>query len=260
MLHVQTRAMPAEARAEFRERQGLPPAKLRALRDELHTWAFENIALVVKKYAELTPNKSDRAEEITAPLKVISALGSDAGIEADFKTAIAMQRRKVIRPEDPVEVMWEALRNLVIQGFAWIMPNHLINEMKSMMPKLYDQQNTAQIPEWHQANWIGRQLRVFDLIDPTIPGKRHRVRGGHLRAFPIHPRVLKEVREWAVEQDVEIRATGSATPESFCQDCIRCVYRGTGCDMMGNEDARMSKSERLAVRMKYVRQNRRQVI
>ena len=260
MLHVQTRAMPAEARAEFRERSGLPPARLRALRDELHTWAFENIALVVRKYAELAPDKSDRAEEITAPLKVISALGGDAGIEADFRTAIAMQRRKVIRSVDPVEVLWEALRNLVIQGFAWIMPNHLINEMKSMMPRLYDQQSTTQIAEWRQANWIGRQLRIFDLIDPNIPGKRYRVRGGHLRAFPIHPRVLKEVREWAVEQDVEIRATGSAAPESFCQDCIRCAYCGIGCDMMGNEDARMSKSERLAMRMNYVRANRRQVI
>lgn len=118
MLHVQTRTMPAEARAEFHERQGLPAAKLRALRDELHTWAFENIGEVVRVYAELVSGKSDRAEEITAPLKMTAALVGDAEIEADFKTAIAMQRRKVIRPEDPVEVLWEALRNLVIQGFS----------------------------------------------------------------------------------------------------------------------------------------------
>lgn len=260
MLHVQTRTMPPEARAEFHERQGLPAAKLRALRDELHTWAFENIGQVVKLYAEMVPGKSDRAEEITAPLKVIAVLAGDAELEADFKTAIAMQRRKVIRPEDPVEVLWEALRNLVLQGYAWVMPNHLINEMKTMMPKVYDQQSTTQIPEWHQASWVGRQLRIFDLIDPNTPGKRYRVRGGHLRAFPIHPRVLKEVREWAVEQDVEIRATGSAAPESFCQDCGSCVYCGSGCDMMLNDDARMTKSERLAVRMNHVRTNKNRVL
>ena len=171
-----------------------------------------------------------------------------------------MQRRKVIRPEDPVEVLWEALRNLVIQGFSWIMPNHLVNEMKTMMPKVYNQQSTTQIPEWHQANWIGRQLRVFDLIDPTIPGKHYRVRGGHLRAFPIHPRVLKEVREWAVEQEVEIKAPGSAAPESFCQNCTTCVYCGSGCDMMSNEDARMTKTERLAVRMNHVRTHKNRII
>lgn len=260
MLHVQTRTMPAEARAEFHQREGLPPSKLRALRDELHTWAFENIGLVTKMYAELVPGKSDRAEEITAPLKVIAALAGDAELEADFRTAIAMQRRKVIRQEDPVEVMWEALRNLVLQGFSWVMPNHLVNEMKTLMPKVYDQQSTTQIPEWHQASWIGRQLRVFDLIDPNVPGKRHRVRGGNLRAFPVHPRVLKEVREWAVEQGVDIKATGSAPPESFCQNCMACVYCGIGCDMMGNEDARLSKGERLAAKMSHVRSKTRQTI
>lgn len=260
MLHIQTRTMPPEARAEFHERQGLTAAKLRALRDELHTWAFENIGEVIRVYAELVPGKSDRAEEITAPLKVIAALAGDPELEADFKTAIAMQRRKVIRPEDPVEVLWEALRNLVIQGYSWIMPNHLINEMKTMMPKVYDQQSTTQIPEWHQASWIGRQLRIFDLIDPNTPGKRYRVRGGHLRAFPIHPRVLKEVREWAVEQDVEIKATGSAAPESFCQNCATCAYCGSGCDMMLNDDARLTKSERLAARMNHVRANKNRVI
>ncbi len=260
MLHIQTRTMPPEVRTEFHERQGLAPAKLKLLRDELHIWAFENIDRVMQVYADIVPGKSDRAEEITAPLKVIAALARDAEIEADFKTAIAMQRRKVIRPEDPVEVLWEALRNLVIQGYAWIMPNHLINEMKTLMPKVFDQQSTTQIPEWHQASWIGRQLRVFDLIDPNTPGKRFRVRGGQLRAFPIHPRVLKEVREWAVEQDVEIRATGSAAPESFCQDCATCVYCGSGCDMMQNEDARLSKAERLAMRMASIRTQKNRVI
>lgn len=260
MLHIQTRTIPAEARAEFHERQGLTASRLRELRDELHTWAFEHIGDVVHLYGEIVPGKSDRSEEITAPLKVIAALAGNKELEADFRTAIAMQRRKVIRSEDPVEVLWEALRNLVIQGFAWVMPNHLINEMKTMMPKIYDQQTTTQIPEWHQASWIGRQLRVFDLIDPTIPGKRYRVRGGHLRAFPIHPRILKEIREWAVEQEVEIRPTGSASPESFCQDCSNCIYCGCGCDMMQNIDARLSKSDRLAARMNQVRTNKRKVI
>lgn len=260
MLHIQTRTMPAEARAEFHERKGLSPAKLKALRDELHTWAFENIADVVKVYAELVPGKSDRAEEITAPLKVIAALAEEKDLEADFKTAIAMQRRKVIRPEDPVEVLWEAMRNLVIQGFAWVMPNHIINEMKTLMPKVYDQQSTTQIPEWHQSSWIGRQLRIFDLIDPNTPGKRFRVRGGHLRAFPVHPRVLKEVWEWALEQDVTIRPTGSAKPESFCQNCATCVYCGSGCVMMANDDARLTKSERLAERMNHVRSSKNRII
>ncbi|WP_027185644.1 DUF3631 domain-containing protein [Desulfovibrio inopinatus] len=260
MLHIQTRTMPPEVRAEFHERQSLSAAKLRALRDELHTWAFENIGHVVKTYADMVPGKSDRAEEITAPLKVIAAMAGDAELEADFKTAIAMQRRKVIRSEDPVEVLWEALRNLVIQGFAWVMPNHLVNEMKTMIPKVYDQQSTTQIPEWHRASWIGRQLRVFDLVDPNIQGKRYRVRGGHLRAFPIHPRVLKEVREWAVEQDVEIKPTGSAAPESFCQDCATCVYCGAGCDMMHNDDARMTKTERLAAHMNHVRTSKKRII
>ena len=171
-----------------------------------------------------------------------------------------MERRKVNREEDHVEVLWEALRNLVIQGFSWIMPNHLVNEMKTLMPRVYDQQNTTQIPEWHQVNWVGRQLRIFDLIDRNVPGKRFRVRGGNLRAFPVHPRVLKEVREWAVEQGVELKATGSAAPESFCQDCMTCVYCSSGgCDMMSNEDSRLSKTERLTAKMALVRSNPRHI-
>lgn len=140
------------------------------------------------------------------------------------------------------------------------MPNHLINEMKTMMPKVYDQQSTAQISEWHQASWVGRQLRIFDLIDPNILGKRYHVRGGHLRAFPIHPRVLKEVKEWAVEQDVDVKATGSAGLESFCQNCITCVYCGSGCDMMLNDDAILTKTERLAAKMNHVRTNKNRII
>jgi len=260
MLHIQTRMMPAEARAEFHERQGLSPARLKTLRDELHTWTFENISQVVQVYSELIPGKSDRSEEITAPLKVISAIAGDSEIDSDFKTAIAMQRRKIIRPEDPMEVLWEALRNLVIQGFAWIMPNHLINEMKTLIPRVHDQQSTTQIPEWQQTSWIGRQLRIFDLIDPNVPGKRYRVRGGHLRAFPVHPRILREVNEWALEQGVEIRASGSSAPESFCQNCLTCIYCGSGCDMMQNEDARMTKTKRLAAKMKQVRSRKSNII
>ncbi|WP_302815739.1 DUF3631 domain-containing protein [Bilophila wadsworthia] len=260
MLHIQTRTMPPEAREEFRQRRSLGAERLRALRNELHTWAFENIALVVEKYAELFPGKTDRSEEITAPLKVIAELGGDAELKATFLTALAMQRRKLISPEDPVEVMWEALRNIIIQGYAWIMPNHLINEMKTLIPRIYDQQNTTQIPEWQQSSWIGRQLRTFDMIDVNVEGRRFRVRGGQLRAYPIHPRILNEVQAWAQEQEVEIKAPGSTRPETFCQDCTRCPYCGAGCTLMGNEDARLTKTEKLALRMSQVRKSNKKLV
>ena len=232
MLHIQTRRMPPDVYERFHSQSAASIERLHALRNELHTWTFENVELIAIAYSDLFPKRTDRSDEITAPLKVFAELSEDDELKASFYSALAMQRRKLVRPDDPVEVLWEAMRNIIIQGYDWVMPSHVINEMKTMMPESYDQESTTQIPEWQRPGWIGKQLRLFDLIDQKSPGDRFRIKGSNLRAYPIKREVIEEVSTWAKDQGVEIKEPGSTPVTGFCLECESCTYRAPGCVVM----------------------------
>jgi hypothetical protein len=232
MLRIQTRKIPENMKKEF---GGLVPtehSKLIELRNELHTWIFENVQLVESKYKELYPKNTDRSDEITAPLKVMSALAGDAELHSQLEIALTRQKQKSMDLDDPKEVLHEALKNLIAQGYDWISITHLVLEMRSLISQDYGKSFTNEIPQWAQPEWVGRMLRSYDLIDQNVAPRRHRVFGANLRFYPIQRAHLEEVREFYAAEGVDIPVGSHEDPTDFCQVCDTCPFRTLACDIM----------------------------
>ena len=68
--------------------------KLDQLRNELHTWAFENIGLVEKTYRRVYANKTDREAEIAAHLHTMAQICGDPELSAKlraFRSVVPIQ-------------------------------------------------------------------------------------------------------------------------------------------------------------------------
>lgn len=232
MLRIQTRKIPDNLKKEFGD---LPPTasqKLKALRDELHTWTFESAEKIETEYRILYPKNSDRSDEITAPLKVMASLTGDSELRSQLEVALTRQKQRATELDDPREVLHEALKNLIAQGYDMISITHLVLEMRSLISQDYGKNFTNEIPEWARPEWVGRMLRSFDLIDPDpTRHMRKRVYGANLRFYPIRPSYLEEVRSFYAGQNVEI-PIGSREPADFCQVCDSCPFRTLACEIM----------------------------
>jgi hypothetical protein len=245
MLRIQTKKIPDHLKEEF---AGLRPAeelKLAELRDELHTWAFENAHDIASTYRCLYPKSTDRADEIAAPLLIMAVLANDADLASRLEIALARQKHRGSEPEDPVQVMIDALRNLVTQGYEMISITHLVLEMRSLIHENYGKGFTTEIPEWARPDWVGKMLRTHDLIevDPERQ-ERKRLFGAHLRFYPIRRGFIDEVRGTLAERGIEVTASGTE-PTAFCQGCVGCIYSLHNCEIMpkrlrieGREDPR----------------------
>ncbi len=233
MLRIQTRKIPDNLKKEFGALAPTNTRKLQELRDELHTWAFENARLVEAEYKSLFPKGSDRSDEITAPLKVIAVLADDAELRAQLEIALTRQKQRTADLDDPKEVLHEALKNLIAQGYDMISITHLVLEMRSLISNDYGKSFTNEIPEWARPEWVGRMLRSFDLID-TDPSraKRLRVFGANLRFYPIHDSYLNEVRAWYETQGTVIPIGTREDPTDFCQVCDTCPFKTLACEIM----------------------------
>ena len=237
MLRIQTRRIPDGSKARF---AGLTPTdgrKLQALRDELHSWTFENVSAIDAGYRAACPKGTDRADEITAPLKVMAALAGDPELRAQLEVALTRQRQKGTDLDDPVEVMKEALKHLIVQGYDMISITHLVLEMRDLLSQDYGKTFTNEIAEWARPEWVGRMLRREDLIetDPAL-SRRIRVWGANLRFYPISRDYVEAIREAAAAEGVEIPA-GTKRPQEFCQTCDACPYRALDCEIMARRQS-----------------------
>ncbi|HWS86442.1 MAG TPA: DUF3631 domain-containing protein [Pyrinomonadaceae bacterium] len=232
MLRVQTKKIPDHLKREFEQTSLVSDPKLDALRDELHTWAFEQVSEVASRYRQLFPKSSDRADEIAAPLVVMADLAGDPDLKSRLEVALTRQKHRGLETEDPVQVMIDALRNLVAQGYEMISITHLVLEMRSLIHENYGKSFTTEIPEWARPDWVGKQLRTHDLIE-VDPGQQERRRlfGAHLRFYPVSRSFVEQVRSAFAEQGVEVRA-GGTEPTAFCQGCEGCVYSLHNCEIM----------------------------
>lgn len=232
MLRIQTRKIPEGLREEFGGLLPTQSARLHELRDELHTWTFENVALIEAEYRALYPKGTDRSDEITAPLRVMASLAGDVALRSQLEVALTRQKQKALDPDDPREILHEALKNLIAQGYEMISITHLVLEMRCLLAGDYGRSFTNEIPEWARPEWVGRMLRSHDLIDPD-PGRsmRRRVYGANLRFYPIRPSYVEEVRSWFAGQGVEV-PVGGREPVDFCRECETCPFSALSCEIM----------------------------
>jgi hypothetical protein len=246
MLRIQTRKIPENLKKEFGELLPTDSRKLQDLRNELHTWTFENVSRIETEYRTLYPKNSDRSDEITAPLRVMASLADDAELRSQLEIALTRQKQKAMDLDDPREVLHEALKNLIAQGYDMISITHLVLEMRSLISQDYGKSFTNEIPEWARPEWVGRMLRSFDLIDAD-PGrsKRMRVYGANLRFYPISPSYLDEVKGWYEAQGTVIPIGTREDPTDFCQVCDNCPFRALACEIMSRrqEDDKRQRTQ-----------------
>ena len=230
MLRIQTQKIPENIRDGFGALLPTENTKLYRLRDELHTWTFENVKLIESTYRALYPKTPDRADEIIAPLYVMSKIASDAELHSQLDIALTEQRQGTLSPDRPQELILEALKSLVAQGYDLISPTHLSLEIRRLVGRSVD--GDDDIPEWVRPVWVGRMLHGLDLVEEGISQlKRIRVFGINLRFYSIRRSYLTQVKEWFEKRGTDI-SVGMRRPTEFCGDCQSCPYSNHDCEIM----------------------------
>lgn len=231
MIRIQTRKMPDGMKSNVKDFDHEDLAKLRALRNELHCWAFQHVADVDRVYRQVYENKTDRHAEISAPLRTMARLVSDQSISTQLETALARQHINTTAIEDdPVETLKEAVRNLIKAGYEVVTLTHLKLEMSALLDAHYGQELTNSIPEWTRPEWLGRQLRSNDLVANEDLGRK-RFYGKNLRLVRFSEWVVEDVVATHDETGNPIYAKPNKDPEAFCQGCKACPYRAAGCEL-----------------------------
>jgi hypothetical protein len=231
MLKIQTRALPASLRDQFGTLRPTGDARLDLLRDELHAWTFENVGVIESAYRVRYPKTPDRADEIVAPLYVMAAIAGDAELRSQLEVALARQGRGRVNIESPQELLREALKNLVAQGYDRVSPTHLSLEIRRLIGQA-GRTPAEDIPEWVRPVWVGRMLRELDVVDEDAGGpKRVRVHGLNLRFYSLRESYLAQVKEEFARRGTEIQV-GTKQPADFCGDCESCPYCSHDCELM----------------------------
>lgn len=242
MFRIHTRVIPAGLRGQVNLMRAADLAQLRQLRDELHAWSFDHVSAIARHYAEAYPRRTDRADEIAAPLRVMAALAGDVDIAARLERALDRQRNVTTDHDDPLEVLEDAVKALVLEGYREVSPQHVSLEMGRIFGPSWGKESTTDIPEWQRPDWVGRQLRARDLVELGAEGRRPRLEWGYqLRVYPVRQGFIESVA-------AEAPAIEPRDVRDFCRGCASCPYAATGCDLQKMrvrwEDARRPMSER----------------
>jgi hypothetical protein len=231
MLRIQTARIPEHLRRQFEESRPADWQRLDDLRDELHTWTFENVKVVDAEYRRLFPKDSDRAEEIVAPLKVFASLAGDAELSGLLELALRRQTQDG-GPTEPAAMLREALANLVRQGYRKVSVTHLSLEVRSLLILRRAMVANSEPPDWAKPEQVGRGLRAQELVEPAAP-ERRRVFGANLRFYSVSDsfvaETIKKCGELGIATDPVV-----GQPAAFCGECTTCKYENCGCEIMKN--------------------------
>jgi hypothetical protein len=229
MLRIQTRKIPENIKEQFGNLLPTETARLSHLRDELHTWTFENVKLIESTYRALYPKTPDRADEIVAPLHVMASIAGDAGLRSQLEVALTRQMRRTLDVGDPRELLREALKGLIAQGYNSVSPTHLSLEIRRLIGHGGESHYDG-TPAWVRPGWVGRMLRRLDVIDEDSGMKRTRVFGLNLRFYQIRKSYLVSVQERFKKCGSEITFR-TQQPTDFCQECASCPYSAHDCEI-----------------------------
>ncbi|PTT90980.1 hypothetical protein DBR42_04835 [Pelomonas sp. HMWF004] len=241
MLMIATRTMPTSSTLP-RDRW-LDREQRATLRDALHTWAFCHVDDIARAYVQTSPNKSVRAEEIFAPLRVVASLSDSEQWRTDVERALGKGRSADVSSAD---VMKEAILGILIRsitGAKRLRTVLTVTEVKMHMQLLeggrFGKSSTTEIADIESPVWIGRQFRqVFGRDDAERP--RFRMYGHFVRAWAIHPTLLDQaVAQGSVPREELIETDD---PQEFCQVCATCDY-GALCEIRSSKEPREAPLE-----------------
>ncbi len=141
-----------------------------------------------------------------------------------LETALSKQRTVVFESNEPIEVLKEAVKNLIKDGFIRFTVTQLILELRTLLDENFGANMTNEIPEWQRPEWIGRQLRTLGLLDSVDLG-RSTFYGKRLKVMQFNDYAVNEVIEELGTTIDQIKE-----PFDFCKGCSTCPYANSHCD------------------------------
>jgi hypothetical protein len=231
MLRIRTGRIPEDVRVRFGDLPTTGSVRLSRLRDEIHSWTFDSVRRIEERYRTLYPRTPDRSDEITAPLKVMASLAGDQELSSLLEIALTRQNRQALQTDDPRQLVAEALKNLIAQGYDMVSPTHVTLEVRRLLSQgRYSSDN--EIPVWLKPEWVGRMLHALGVLDEgSEPRRRIRLFGMNLRFFRVRESYLAGVKEGFAGRGANI-TTGTRRPTDFCGDCGSCPYSTFDCEIM----------------------------
>lgn len=224
LLKVYMRKMPHSLQQSFGSSEEWNPVILSKLRDELHTWTFENVGLIDEIYRRLFSSILDRDAEITAPLKVFAKIAGDIELEKGLNRALTFQNCVSNTVDNPISLLKEAVKRLIISGYTNLSPTHISLEMKYIASEnslLSSEDN----PKWKSVIWLGRSLRLHGVVEINALSERNYLYGKSLRIYPLSEKYVAKVL--TTNKDYEL--TESRKALDFCSVCEECVYKNISC-------------------------------
>ncbi len=239
MFTIRTRQMNRWERDEWekhRKRVNGPPANLR---NELHVWAFDHCREVSKLYQDKYNQGSDRDEEIAAPLRIIAEMTGNAEIRSKLEVALARQGADRSHGETPDDLLYEALRAIVIQGYREVMVPHITNELLKIVPQFYEMEHTTDISPILRPQIITETLRRNLWIDLMDKPGRKRIRGQQFRVYKLAKDLVHAIETELQDGGIDIPESQYG-PEYFCRQCKECQYQSS-CSLLREEQKKESK-------------------
>ena len=222
MLRIQTLHIPDSEKGTIKKMNASDFAHIEQLRQELHAWGFMNCNKI-ENLSLVNNEKSGRFDEIALPLRVISSMISKE-CSQKLETALSKQRTVVFESNEPIEVLKEAVKNLIKDGFIRFTVTQLILELRTLLDENFGANMTNEIPEWQRPEWIGRQLRTLGLLDSVDLG-RSTFYGKRLKVMQFNDYAVNEVIEELGTTIDQIKE-----PFDFCKGCSTCPYANSHCD------------------------------
>lgn len=248
MLTIQTRHMPSHVKID--KSLKVAPEALNELRNQLHTWAFNNVQAVSDAYQAIFPNKTGRQDEIEAPLRVIAALSGDETLSETLEKSLGRQKNASTDPYSPEEVLREALetivrRSLELDGVipTWVTVTQVMMEMSALVDVNFGKDFTTSLASIEKPEWVGRTL-LQRFVDPDAPRQRTTMYGKGLRAYRLTDDFLNAVIGQLRE---EVPSMFEADPprtedfKAFCKACSTCPYR-MHCDLQKAREPEQPKA------------------
>jgi energy-coupling factor transporter ATP-binding protein EcfA2 len=230
MFCLNMRTMPSEL-AGAGVITGPDPRIAEPLRQELHAWAMTQARAVNEEYQAVMSARSDRFDEICAPIRTVVQAADDAEFEQAVEEALRRQDPAAGFPLEPVDCLESAVLSCLRQsGSEFISLAEVQLALASMLEKMHSETAPGGA-EAITARWIVRKLRELGIIEEADAAEpaRHRLYGEITKIYRVHPTLLRGLHASANEQDRAMDGGRAIDPElafAFCEkmECPVCPY------------------------------------
>ncbi len=218
MLHISTSNMPKSAIEPFLARQGLSSEELITLRNDLHSWAFDNVSEVNKIYQILVSESSQRDEEIAAPLKVIAKLTGIGIAETALESSLSKQTMRKNSHASPEDALKSVMDQLIKEGADVLSISEISLNLRKAMGVAYNKRKPL---VWMKPEWVSKKIRALGYVEENY---------GRKNIFGYQMRLIKVSQEKKIE--LQAFSGNKRNPYGFCSGCSSCTFKPIGCEIL----------------------------